>query len=62
MNLFTEMTPKQKKLTEKRNELIDQQDGLKAHHYRTETTILTDDDKKFDDLKKQIEAIDAELK
>ncbi len=61
MTLLAEMTTRQAKLTEKRNKLIDRQEELKVHYYRTGATVLTDDDKKFDNLQKQIDKVNAEL-
>jgi len=57
MSLFTEISIDQLELINKRNALIDQQDKLKAHHYRTNTTVLTEEDRKFDALQKKIDAI-----
>lgn len=48
-------------LIEKRNKLIDEQEGLQVHHYRTDNTELTDDDKKHDALQSQIDAINAKI-
>lgn len=59
--LFTTPTDDQLKLMEKRDKLIDEQGKLKVHHYRAENTELTDDDRKYDELQSQIDAINAEL-
>lgn len=59
--LFTTPTDDQLKLMEKRDKLIDEQEKLKIHHYRPEGTELTDDDRKYDELQSQIDAINAEL-
>jgi len=59
MNLFTEMNSDQLELSSKRNALLKQQDELKVHHYRTNLTVLTDDDRKYDALQKEIDAIES---
>jgi len=59
--LFTNPTERLLELIEKRNKLIDEQATLKVHHYRTEGTVLTDEDKKHDELQLQIDAINDDL-
>lgn len=60
-NLFSSLSEEQEKLMEERNKLIDEQERLRVHHYRDESTVLTDDDKKFDSLQAQIDEINARI-
>lgn len=62
MNFLQQPTKAQQALIDQRNKLIDEQDELRAHFFRTEETVLTDDDKKFDALQRQIDAINEKLK
>ena len=57
INLFSTPTDRQLELIEKRNKLIDEQETLKVHHYRTEGTVLTDEDKKHGELQLMIRAL-----
>lgn len=53
------LSEKQVNLINERNRLIDEQEQLKVHNYRTEGTELTEDDKKFDELQVRIDEINT---
>ena len=61
-NLFVEYTPEQQALIAKRNQLLDQQECLRVHHYRTSETVLTDEDRTYDAIQKEIDKINAAIK
>ena len=61
-SLFVIYTPDQLALLAKRNQLLDQQECLRVHHYRTSETVLTDEDRAYDALRKEIDKINAAIK
>ena len=60
-SLFAKLNDKQTELMAARDKLIDQQENLKVHHYRSQITTLTAEDRKYDQLQVQIDAINNEL-
>lgn len=60
MNLF-DLTPEQMEIMERRDKLLDKQEALTIHHYRTESTVLTDDDREYDRLRAEIDKLNAQI-